>query len=317
MVVVTHNSAHVIDRCLAAILRELPDCPIVVVDNASSDDTAERSRQAGASVVLNEANVGYGSACNQGARSAETEHLLFLNPDVLIKRVDLDRLVEVLDDGAVGLVGPHVLSGTSSSPAVFRERSLTRDVLAQALGPLRPRELPSRGRVRRPRSWWLGGSALLVRRSEFLAVGGFNEAIFLYSEDRDLTRRYRREGLPVTATRAIELVHQPATSTVRDAALTTTTAGWALLGWVEYLSDWQGTSRARRAARALVWMWSALERALAALAPLSTRAARKRDELRGTLAFVAEQAAAAPTACGFCPHARQLFAEALPHREMR
>ena len=84
-IVVTHNSGEAIAACLQALARE--DCEILVVDNASADDTVHRVEAFAAThpvhLSANQQNRGFGAAVNQGAREATGDVLLILNPDAI------------------------------------------------------------------------------------------------------------------------------------------------------------------------------------------------------------------------------------------
>ena len=84
-IVVTYNSGESIGPCLEALTRE--DCEIVVVDNASADDSVHRVEEFVAwhplRLIANEQNLGFGAAVNQGAREATGDVLLILNPDAI------------------------------------------------------------------------------------------------------------------------------------------------------------------------------------------------------------------------------------------
>ncbi|MEQ3709055.1 glycosyltransferase, partial [Tateyamaria sp.] len=93
IITVSYNSMAV----LPAMLKSVPKgTPVVVVDNASSDTDPLKALtdEYGATLQLNEGNVGFGPACNQGAAKAETEFLLFLNPDAELQDGALDALLE-------------------------------------------------------------------------------------------------------------------------------------------------------------------------------------------------------------------------------
>ncbi len=315
VVVVTHNSADVVGRCLASIRRRLPDSQILVVDNASSDETITRSQEVTVVVsVRNADNIGFGRACNQGAEAADGSHVVFVNPDVRVIEIDHAILCTELSQEPFGLKGPLFRDGSRTGPLLLPDRFWPIEVLKHALGPLRPRELPAlpKASVRRS-TWWPAGAMLLCSRAEFLGLGGFRPEFFLYSEDRDLARRYRAAGLPVGTTRSIIASHTQGTSSASEDSLRTVAGGWAYLGWIEYLSAWHGQATARRAVAAVDWLRARADDALALLAsggPLSRRARRKRMQLRGVEEFVRWQSSHTDGTAerGFCPHAREIIA---------
>src|SRR5215204_6601702 len=89
-VVVTYNSAACVGGCIASVQGLLPSAEIVVVDNASDDQTTDvvRSSAPRARLIESGENVGFGRACNIGAEAANGSHVLFLNPDVLVLGAD-------------------------------------------------------------------------------------------------------------------------------------------------------------------------------------------------------------------------------------
>ena len=90
VVIVTHNSAEHLDRVLGA----LPDdVDVVVVDNASSDASADIAERYGATTVRGTVNAGFAAGCNRGAALGAAKRILFLNPDAVIEADALERLV--------------------------------------------------------------------------------------------------------------------------------------------------------------------------------------------------------------------------------
>jgi N-acetylglucosaminyl-diphospho-decaprenol L-rhamnosyltransferase len=92
IVIAAHNFAAVIGQCLASITRLCgDDVDIVVVDNASRDDSREVVRAAAPSgrVLALFQNAGFGRGCNVGAAQTASEWLLFMNPDVRLTRLEL------------------------------------------------------------------------------------------------------------------------------------------------------------------------------------------------------------------------------------
>ncbi len=100
VVIVTWNSAPVIEGCLLSLLHQLPaDAELIVVDNASRDDTVAVVRQVAprANVVVNTTNRGLAAANNQGMVTATGERFLICNPDVVFAPGALAAMVDVMD----------------------------------------------------------------------------------------------------------------------------------------------------------------------------------------------------------------------------
>ena len=183
-VIVSHNSAALLVRCVASVRHYLPGAELLVVDNASRDESLAVARALDCDVIANEANLGYGSACNIGARRARRSLLIFLNPDVRITSLDVDGLAALAARRPLGLVAPRKLDreGTRhSEPGLRRSWPWGYNVVREAVGPGVPREIARVGRRLPARSGsrpWLAGAALVALRSEFLEVGAFSDRLF-------------------------------------------------------------------------------------------------------------------------------------------
>ncbi len=247
VVIVTFNSAACIGMCLDAVGRSLPGAEKVVIDNASIDATRSTAEDHGARIVELHENIGFGRACNLGADRTERDHILFLNPDVDLLSVDIDALRRLVGAVDLGLIVPS----SSASRFAFGERSWRREALSLTLGTLRPRELPQHSPA--PRSGqavWASGAALLVRRSEFVAVGGFDRSYFMYYEDRELSSRYRKAGLSVRVTPAVVADHVGGGSSDLGDRRPDIIA-FAIMGWLQYTCTVRGPDVAVRAWRLL------------------------------------------------------------------
>jgi GT2 family glycosyltransferase len=191
-VLVTFNSASVIADALASLPREVP---AIVVDNASTDASAPIAEAHGATVIRRGSNAGFGVANNDGWRAAATEWVLFLNPDARLRpgcMAALGHVIGTRPDAAV--LVPTVLTkgGVSrkwTSPItapVFRGGAIL-----DGLTPI----------------GFASGAAILVRRALLERIGGFDEEIFLYFEDDDLSRRLLEAGAAILHVPAAEVEH--------------------------------------------------------------------------------------------------------------
>jgi GT2 family glycosyltransferase len=228
-VVVSYNTREDLRRCLASLRAHsgIP-CQVVVVDNASTDGSADLVEKEfpEARVIRNRENVGFSRANNQGLREAAGAYALILNSDAELTPGALPALVARLDARPrLGAAGPRTLSpdGTvqvSFGPALtplaeWRQRNLVRGVKTRE--PAALKEAQARAGVEHEPDW-LSGSCLLARKDALDAVGGFDEGFFLYEEDVDLCLRLRRAGWGVLFTPAAEVVHHLGRSMQTDPA---------------------------------------------------------------------------------------------------
>ena len=206
VIIVTHNSEDQIGQCLEAL--ENSGAEVVVVDNASTDETAARVRQFSASVKLIQAprNLGFAAASNLGARNSAGSALLFLNPDCVClgslscleeplrnseKTVAVaGRLVDAQGHAQIGFNVRRLPTPASMIfellllNRLFPNNPVNRKYRCLELDPERPSE------VEQP-----AGACLLVRRKSFEGCGLFDEAFFpLWFEDVDLCQKLRQRG---------------------------------------------------------------------------------------------------------------------------
>jgi len=113
VVIVTYNNVHLTRGCIDSLLRNCvyPNLELIIVDNASQDDTRNYLRylarsESNVSIVLNEQNLGFAAANNQGLRLAQGRFLVLLNNDTVVPKGWLVPLLRQLEDPQVGLVGP-------------------------------------------------------------------------------------------------------------------------------------------------------------------------------------------------------------------
>jgi len=186
VVLVSYQSTDWMDRTLRALVDNTPPCyEVIVIDNGSPPETVAKLQGIeGIDLVLNGANLGFGNACNQGATRARGRYILFLNPDALVHDGWLPPLLAVVDaEPDVAAAAPRLLNldGTlqEAGALVFRHGL----VLNYGDGDNPERPMYS---FRRDVDY-ASAACLLVRRSAFNAVGGFDPAYSpAYMEDVDL-----------------------------------------------------------------------------------------------------------------------------------
>lgn len=222
IVIVTYNSAGVLGGLLDSVkagLDGVPDAEIVVVDNASADESVAlaRSHPVGARVIECGRNGGYAAGINAAAETIPADRtLLVLNPDIRLERGSAAALMSHLqEDAAVGIAIPVM---TEESGALYcslrREPSLAtawteavlggtlamRLGLSEIIGPCRLYRVG--GCVD-----WATGAALAIAPNARAAAGAWDESFFLYSEEVDYMRRVRAARFRVECVPKARVVH--------------------------------------------------------------------------------------------------------------
>jgi N-acetylglucosaminyl-diphospho-decaprenol L-rhamnosyltransferase len=242
VIVVTWNSAGRVLSCLEKLESQRAEHRTWVVDNASTDGTAEgvRRRFPGVEVLELDRNRGFGSAVNEGARAGSAEAIALVNDDVELEPGALEALVAPFANEAVGMVaGLTTMPGTGLVDGFGIEL----DATLAAYNRLRRRhadDMP--GRLLGP-----SGGLAAYRRSAFEQAGGFDERLFAYGEDVDLALRLRLFGWsPAGAPRA-RGVHLGGASVGVDSLMQRRLAGFGR----GFLLRRYGILRSRYAIRAL------------------------------------------------------------------
>ncbi len=214
VVVVTFNSAATVVACLRACLAELaPGDEIIVVDNASSDDTVRRVKTLAATeflqLIRSERNMGYSAAANLGIRASHAEQVLLLNPDAIVSPGTLRRLAARFEDPQVAAVGPVSNDVAGDQFVGFHLPPQARSGLSHEQ--LRHRlEIEMAGRTMLTKL--LIGFCILLRRTAMDRVGLLDEELFLGSDDLDLSWRLARSGYRLAIARDAYVEHRSGTS---------------------------------------------------------------------------------------------------------
>lgn len=232
IIVVSWNVRDDIARCLRSIEENRPSCEfeIIVVDNASSDDSVDVLTKDFPDVVtvVNSENRGFAAANNQGIKAAKGEYILLLNPDTIVHAGALDRLIGFLDDNSdIGVCGPKLLNKdgiTYHSIGRFPtfRATLHGKTFFRSMGIFRGYHKKLRTNDssydRQTDVDQLSGAALLIRRSVIEEVGLMDESFFVYYEDVDLCLRIRKASWRIVYVPGSLITHIGGRSTVQVSA---------------------------------------------------------------------------------------------------
>lgn len=202
------NNAAMTHRCLESIVKETTTgtYEVIVVDNGSGPAARQMlSRVSGLRLITNDTNVGFVGACNQGASAAQGEFVLFLNNDTIVLSGWLDALLRTFEqDRSIGAVGAKLIypNGRLQEAGGI----IWRDGDGWNYGRNEDPDVPEFGYVREVD--YCSGACLLVRRSLFERLGGFDTRYApAYYEDTDLAFRLRERGYRVLYQPAARIIH--------------------------------------------------------------------------------------------------------------
>jgi len=221
IIIVSWNVRELLHRALTSLYTSWGDHPgleIIVVDNASDDDSVAmlRAEFPQAQVIANNDNRGFTVGNNQGLACAHGDFLLLLNPDTEVEGDALWQLVDYANSHPrVGMIGPRLLNPDGSTQS-SRRRFPTLPVLflesTWLQGLLPRRALRFYYAQERPDDAvqtvdWITGAAMLTRREVIAQVGGLDEGFFMYSEELDWCHRIKDAGWEIVYYPQARIVH--------------------------------------------------------------------------------------------------------------
>lgn len=241
-ITVNFNSGDKVCALIDSIRSNAKEYEIIVVDNASSDnsrDLFDRISGHDLRCIYNSENVGYGQANNIGVKEAVTEIIVLINPDAFFRANFSinDFFIRNLNELNVGMVAPLIIypDGTPQPNFAHRYSSIQTfvpqllslgkffrwlrshgvgvklaEILGQGLFGTAGSEYLNRfGAVSERQSCaWVSGACIGMRKSTFAQLGGFDDRFFLYSEDEDLCRRVKAISLIVQYDPSLSIVHE-------------------------------------------------------------------------------------------------------------
>src|SRR3989344_5703256 len=226
IIILSYNTRELTQRCISSLFRDLPKnkkfvSEVIIVDNGSSDGSINQIKNLKLKVksdnlklktIFNQKNLGYPKGNNQGLKAAKGKYILFLNSDVIIEKIDFEKLIRYLDvHSEVGVLTVKVLLPDGNiDPASHRGFPTIWNSFCYFIGlesllgnvPLVNRivggyHLLSLNLAEIHEIDSASGAFYLSRRNILEQVKGFDESFFIYGEDLDLSFRIKKIGYKV------------------------------------------------------------------------------------------------------------------------
>lgn len=224
IIIVSFNTKDVLDDCIVSIKNSNTknSYEIIVVDNASQDGSVEmlETKHPDVRLIKNKENRLFAIPNNQGAEIATGKYLLLLNSDTLVYDDNLDKLIGYMDelDKHVICVGPKILNGdkTLQSQGFYGFSLWSSFCFWFKLSKLCPSFLGRKILPPATYSWntnvphevgWVSGCAMLIRRKEYMELGGLNENLEFYGEEPEFSYRAKKQGYLTYYYPHAEIIH--------------------------------------------------------------------------------------------------------------
>lgn len=230
VIIVSFNTKDVLDNCIASLKTSEVSFPyeIIVIDNNSHDGSVEMLEQKYPDVKLikNLDNKLFAIANNQGAEIASGEYLLLLNSDTIVYDDNINRLVYYMDnaDNNIICVGPKILNAdkTIQAQGMHGLSVWNAFCLYFKLGKIIPKFIGEKVLPAATYPWnsnrpheagWVLGCAMLIRRKEYIGLGGLNENLEFYGEEPEFSYRAKKNGYLTYYYPHAEIIHLGGVST--------------------------------------------------------------------------------------------------------
>lgn len=234
-IIVSYRTGAVLADCVTALVAAAGVDEIIVVDNGNAPaqtETLDRlTADARVKVLRGQGNVGFAAACNLAAEQAASDVLVFVNPDVVLRREAIVSLTAALASAPP----PTIVGGDLRDAEGRPERGSRRERLTlwrafasfsglsrleQAMPAFRDFNRHGDPMPERPvRVGAVSGALMAMRRVDLDALGGFDAGYFVHVEDLDLCRRAEDAGWPVLFVPGPHGVHARSTSDVSGSEL--------------------------------------------------------------------------------------------------
>lgn len=232
IIVVSYNTRELTLACISSVFEQSTGglFELLVIDNASTDESADAITTALPQVSLqrSETNLGFAGANNAAAERAEGKYLLLLNPDTEVLDAAVDKLVDFADSRPeAGIWGGRTLFADGTlNPSSCWNRMTPWSVFCQATGLSKAFPRVPLLNPEAVAAWWRGGPRevdivsgcfFLIRRELWDRLGGFDPAFFMYGEEADLCLRARALGArPMVTPDAVIIHHGGASERVAE-----------------------------------------------------------------------------------------------------
>ena len=233
VIILNYNVRYFLEQCVLSVQNALAniDGEIIVIDNNSSDDSCEMMKEQFPEVKLiaNKENVGFPKGNNIGVAHARGEYICILNPDTVVAEDTFTKILKAENwTKKTGIIGCKLIDGTGSFLPESKRGVPTPWVAFTKIFGLY-RFFPNS-------SWFnkyyaqhihehesgkvdiLVGAFMMMKRSLYLNVGGFDENCFMYSDDIDLSYMVLQKGFQNYYCHETTVIHYKGESTVRDGA---------------------------------------------------------------------------------------------------
>ncbi len=225
--IVNFNKYEMTQKCINSVVDNLKgiNYEIIVFDNCSANDSVYNLTELNklnnnVLIVESEKNLGFGKGNNSAVQISKYENILLLNPDVIVLDDSINKMLErILKDEKVGMIGCKLLNPDYSLQyscrrfLCFNQFILARTPMKKFIKKENYKKINDTYLMKdydhetEEIVDWIMGSCLMLRKSDFLKVGGFSEEYFMYFEDVDLAYKIKLENKKILYYPDAKMIH--------------------------------------------------------------------------------------------------------------
>lgn len=219
IIILNYNTLDLTTKCIKTIEKNYKieltenEFEIIVVDNASSDQSAEqiknqKSEIKNLDVIESKTNLGFGNGCNLAATKAKGEYLLFLNSDTEVQDNGFTSMIEFLSKNPkVGILGGGLKNVDGTKQASVGSSYNLWNVIFLILGFERLGFL-RKSPKKTEEVAWVSGACMMISKKVFDRIGGFEKELFMYMEDVDICFRAKKKGFDTYYFPDVNIAHR-------------------------------------------------------------------------------------------------------------
>lgn len=222
VIILNYNVRYFLEQCILSVQRSIKsvDAEIIVIDNNSQDDSCKmvKNRFPNVTLIQNKENVGFSKANNQAVKVAKGEYVCILNPDTAVAEDTFVKCLQYADSiENLGALGINLMDGTGSFlPESKRNLPTPKTSLLKLMGlggSYYANHISEEGKGEIA---ILVGAFILLKKSVYNEVGGFDEDYFMYGEDIDFSYKITKSGYKNHYIGSISILHYKGESTKKD-----------------------------------------------------------------------------------------------------
>lgn len=230
VIILNYNVRYFLEQCVLSVQKALEgiDSEIIVIDNASSDDSCEmmKTKFPHIKLIENKNNLGFPKGNNIGVAQAKGEYICILNPDTVVAEDTFTKILDsqlITHNSQLGIIGCKLIDGAGNflpeskrgvpTPWVAFTKIFGLYKISNYFGKYYAQHLSENesGKVD-----ILVGAFMMMKRELYLQVGGFDENCFMYSDDIDLSYLVLKSGKSNYYFHETSVIHYKGESTVRN-----------------------------------------------------------------------------------------------------